>query len=112
MEVVAIHWSTAGSPAFASEAQRFRVGITRSTGPAELDNLPVTRGKAPGADGRWYYNLKLPDGTNISWFPNDGRGGSELRMWRKGYDIATGDGPKQGNGGETLNVWFILDSRW
>lgn len=72
-------------------------------GPAEL---PVKRGKAPGADGRWYFNITWPDGTNTSWFPDDGQGGSELRVWRIGYDVDIGDGPKQGNGGETLNVRF------
>lgn len=83
--------------------------MTRSTGqPAELDNLPVKRGRAPGAEGRWYWYVTWPDGTNTSWFPDDDQGGSELRMWRKGYDLKVSDDqPKQGNGGQTLNVRFI-----
>ena len=72
-------------------------------------NLPVRRGKARGEDGRWYWYVTWPDGTNTTWFPDDDQGGSELRVWRRGYDIKVGDDqPKQGDGGETLNVRFVL----
>jgi len=70
---------------------------------------PVRRGKARGEDGRWYWYVTWPDGTNTTWFPDDDQGGSELRVWRRGYDIKVGDDqPKQGDGGETLNVRFVL----
>jgi hypothetical protein len=59
-------------------------------------------GREPRYGRRWCF-VSWPDGTNTTWFPDNG----ELRVWCKGYDIDRDLTPQQGNGGETLNVRFV-----